>query len=767
MTNTSPGLRSRFAGIELELQLDGKLPKKPISKSSSCQILKSHSFTTPSKGPELSTAKRADYRTFSASKVKNGASNTSKPTQLNTSRNPTQSSPSSGRENKSAKHQDLLQFSFMRDTSSSRKKQSILPPIDKPYTQTRSSSHSDLSLRKNYAQYQGKKRNISKSARPADITNNYISALNPLNFECASVLSKSTSTYINRIEPKENAYMRLYKSASKSRERLNEFRSDNLVYESNEFRHKLDNQKLGRLDSHGNFADIKPLKSLDPMSPKLSKPRTLNDLCFLVFQADMLLFENPHSLDPSLVPNEPILPQKFLSTPQGKDLSIYERGEIMRSSAIYYVPELYSAAKRRMEINVNNSKNNYGFDDLRGNYIISMNDHIDYRYEIIKTLGTGSFGSVVLCIDHKYASETRNRKVAVKIIKNQLNWSLQAVSEIKVLKNLMKALNGPFEDNILNYCDHFHFRGHMCIVSEALSMNLYQFSKLNGHRGVSLSITRFFLRKIIEGLEFIHKMNIVHCDIKPENIMLLFPHDYDTMQPLNTRNFKVKIIDFGSSCLKSETTFTYIQSRFYRAPEVIFGSDYGFEIDLWSLGCLAAEVFTGAPLFPGKTEIEQIALFLEIFGAPSSRYILQERKLLQKSVQMKVLKALSDAKATESSPFIPAQTDERKLKRTPLFSLFGIDGKINLQALNLQLQASSDSRDAYLQSGSPFRRNVKLSSRPLDVILRLPTSNESRQEQMNFLKFLSSIFRWDPKERNTASQLLESPFLDPSSHYPY
>lgn len=759
MSNTSPGLRSRFAGIELEIPLDNKLPRKPISKSSSCHILNSHSFTTPSKGPELSTAKRADSRTFSASKAKNGSLNTSKRSQVNTSRIPTQASPSTGRENKTAKNQDLLQYSFMRDTSSSRKKQSILPPIDKPYTQTRSSSHSDLSLRKSYAQHQGKKRMISKSNRPADITNNYISTLNPLHFDGATAFPKSSSTNIDTIEPREDVYMRLYKSASKSRERLNEFRSDNLVYDSNDLRHKLDSQKPTKLDSEENFVDHKLPRSLDPTSPKTYKLKTLEELCHLVYQADILLFDNPYSLDPSLIPNEPILPQKFLNSPQGKELSIYERGEIMRSPAVYYVPELYSAAKRRMEINVNNSKNNYGFDDLRGNYIISMNDHIDYRYEIVKTLGTGSFGSVVLCVDHKYASETRNRKVAVKIIKNKLNWSLQAVSEIKVLKNLMKALNGPFEDNILNYCDHFHFRGHMCIVSEALSMNLYQFSKLNGHRGVSLAITKFFLRKIIIGLEFIHKMNIVHCDIKPENIMLSFPHDYDPLQPINMRNFKVKIIDFGSSSLKSETTFTYIQSRFYRAPEVIFGTDYGFEIDLWSLGCLAAEVFTGAPLFPGKTEIEQIAFFLELFGAPSSRYILKEQKLLQKSVQMKVLKALSDAKATESSPFIPAQTDERKLKRTPLFSLFGIDGKINLQSLNLQLQASLDSRESYLQSGSPFRRNVRLSSRSLDVTIRLPTSNENRQEQINFQKFLTSIFRWDPKERETASQLLESPFL--------
>ena len=79
---------------------------------------------------------------------------------------------------------------------------------------------------------------------------------------------------------------------------------------------------------------------------------------------------------------------------------------------------------------MNSQENNFGFDDNKGNYIIIPEDHINYRYEIISVLGTGSFGNVVMANDHK-----TNRLVAVKIINNHVNWSLQqSINEIKLLK---------------------------------------------------------------------------------------------------------------------------------------------------------------------------------------------------------------------------------------------------------------------------------------------------------------------------------------------
>jgi serine/threonine protein kinase len=106
-------------------------------------------------------------------------------------------------------------------------------------------------------------------------------------------------------------------------------------------------------------------------------------------------------------------------------------------------------------------------------------------------------------------------------------------------------------------------------------------------------------------------LGIIHCDLKPENI-LIFPNNAS----------QVKVIDFGSSCLESERIYFYIQSRFYRAPEVIFDLGYNYEIDMWSLGCILYELYKGEPLFPGINEIEQIYLIMEKIGFPP-KYIIE------------------------------------------------------------------------------------------------------------------------------------------------
>lgn len=83
----------------------------------------------------------------------------------------------------------------------------------------------------------------------------------------------------------------------------------------------------------------------------------------------------------------------------------------------------------------------------------------------------------------------------------------------------------------------------------------------------------------------------------------------------------IKVIDFGSSCYANQRVYTYIQSRFYRSPEVILGLTYGTPIDMWSLGCILAELYTGYPLFPGENEVEQLACLMEVLGPPPDEII--------------------------------------------------------------------------------------------------------------------------------------------------
>lgn len=106
------------------------------------------------------------------------------------------------------------------------------------------------------------------------------------------------------------------------------------------------------------------------------------------------------------------------------------------------------------------------------------------------------------------------------------------------------------------------------------------------------------------------KKNIIHCDIKPENVVF---------KELGKSG--IKLIDFGSACFSHKKEFTYIQSRYYRAPEIVLMKPYDNKIDVWSLGCLIFEIFTGTPLFPSRTEDEQMQMLLATLGAPPSHFL--------------------------------------------------------------------------------------------------------------------------------------------------
>lgn len=171
---------------------------------------------------------------------------------------------------------------------------------------------------------------------------------------------------------------------------------------------------------------------------------------------------------------------------------------------------------------------------------------------------------------------------------------------------------------MVNFTQSFYFRGHLCISTELLDMNLYEFIKSNAFRGFSLKIVRRFTKQLLSSLILLKQHKVIHCDLKPENVLLAHP-----------MHSEIKVIDFGSSCFENEKVYTYIQSRFYRSPEVILGMTYGLPIDMWSLGCILAELYTGVPIFPGENEQEQLACIMEVFGPP-------EKHLIEKSSRKKL-----------------------------------------------------------------------------------------------------------------------------------
>lgn len=141
-------------------------------------------------------------------------------------------------------------------------------------------------------------------------------------------------------------------------------------------------------------------------------------------------------------------------------------------------------------------------------------------------------------------------------------------------------------------------------------MNLYEYMKANKFQGCSMSFIKKIAVQVLHGLMIMRKNKIIHCDLKPENILL---------KPGGGN--EIKLIDFGSACLENEKMYTYIQSRYYRSPEVILGFSYDMAIDMWSLGCILFELYTGYPLCPGENEKDQIQRIMEVLGKPDDHII--------------------------------------------------------------------------------------------------------------------------------------------------
>ena len=260
-------------------------------------------------------------------------------------------------------------------------------------------------------------------------------------------------------------------------------------------------------------------------------------------------------------------------------LTPFEHHEIYKYSQIYFIG---ANAKKRSGIGPNNSD----YDNEQGSYIHIPHDHVAYRYEVLKVIGKGSFGQVVKAYDHK----TREH-VALKMVRNEKRFHRQAQEEIRILQHLRKQ-DKDNTMNIIHMYDYFVFRNHMCITFELLHINLYELIKKNKFQGFSLQLVRKFAHSLLQCLDALSKFKIIHCDMKPENILL---------KQQGRSGIKVKedifiiyllcclcylclfilnqqVIDFGSSCYENQRVYTYIQSRFYRAPEGKFAIFSNFKL---------------------------------------------------------------------------------------------------------------------------------------------------------------------------------------------
>lgn len=229
-----------------------------------------------------------------------------------------------------------------------------------------------------------------------------------------------------------------------------------------------------------------------------------------------------------------------------------------------------------------------------------------HQYEVLEFLGRGTFGQVVKCW-----KKGTNEIVAIKILKNHPSYARQGQIEVSILSRLSQESADEF--NFVRAFECFQHKNHTCLVFEMLEQNLYDFLKQNKFSPLPLKYIRPILQQVLTALLKLKQLGLIHADLKPENIMLVDP----VRQP-----YRVKVIDFGSASHVSKAVCnTYLQSRYYRAPEIILGLPFCEAIDMWSLGCVVAELFLGWPLYPGSSEYDQIRYISQTQGLPTEHML--------------------------------------------------------------------------------------------------------------------------------------------------
>lgn len=238
-------------------------------------------------------------------------------------------------------------------------------------------------------------------------------------------------------------------------------------------------------------------------------------------------------------------------------------------------------------------------------------------YRIVTKLGWGHFStvwSVEKITKRGVTALVSNEPLALKVVKSDELYTDMADSEIEVFKKIEKiAPKG--HPNVLKLRDHFTHRGengvHRCLVFDTQGPNLYSILMDQGQSdddvnatckvGLPINVVKRLSKQLLEALEFLHvRCNMIHTDLKPENLLL----SYDSI-PSRPESWKLVLADLGNvespkNTVESDTT---VQTRQYRAPEVILKHGFSYPIDIWSTACLIFELATGEMLFcPSKDE---------------------------------------------------------------------------------------------------------------------------------------------------------------------
>ncbi|KAI1464721.1 kinase-like protein [Daldinia caldariorum] len=354
-------------------------------------------------------------------------------------------------------------------------------------------------------------------------------------------------------------------------------------------------------------------------------------------------------------------------------------------------------------------------DDDDGHYIVVPDADLTNQYQMIKLLGQGTFGKVVQARDRR-----RNKLVAIKIIRAVQKYRDASRIELRVLQTL-KANDEENRNRCIHLRDCFDYRGHICIVMDLLGSSVFDFLKSNNFVPFPNSQIQSFARQLFTSVAFLHDLNLIHTDLKPENILLCDSayqtFTYNRRIPSSSAGVsrqatqrkvlldtEIRLIDFGSATFQDEYHSSVVSTRHYRAPEIILGLGWSFPCDIWSIGCILVEFFTGDALFQTHDNLEHLAMMENVCDSRIDTHLVQAVNKM----------------ATRST----GNAASKYFKR-----------------LKLDYPTAETTRAS--------RRFVKNMKRLSDII---PASSPFLR---SFLDLLQKIFVYDPAKRITARQALE------------
>ena len=226
-------------------------------------------------------------------------------------------------------------------------------------------------------------------------------------------------------------------------------------------------------------------------------------------------------------------------------------------------------------------------DDTIGHFKGREGTVISDRYRVIREVGVGTFGRVLECLDLKKRARSSRRDrqevVAIKIVRNIKRYYESALIEADIVEDVNRRSGRGVSHCAVMY-DTFSFSGHYCMVFESLGPSLYDFLKRQKYQPFPIACVRDFAKQLLETLAFLHSFRLIHTDLKPENVLLVNGREVSYKGYSIPECTRIKVIDFGGATYDNEKKSSVVNTRQYRAPEVILGVGWSMPSDLWSVG---------------------------------------------------------------------------------------------------------------------------------------------------------------------------------------